>query len=358
MNESITRENLKELLSNFIANNNLLNKDIAKAIGCSISSIERITNNRSYPSDEMIKQCGILFSIGYEGYKKLSKSDKEKISEGIGTVGGGVLGFGSITAVVSSLGYAGLSAAGITSGLAAAGGLVGGGMALGITAIAAIPVAAGTLSGGISASISGGNFWQGIRQGAITSGLNHIADHTLQKKKLPYTLIEDELYNHANIDVYTAKPPSISYDTADDLINKMPSLKSLKKQAKGYNLAGGRINSGKDPNGIQYGLTNHDNKTIYLYKETFTTWQKLALSIGHELMHAVHRTSGTWQSWYNTGGSSYAKNMTEYNAYNWEFIYTSQRGTFGSLEGLTKYGKLLGKTIPTPSSSHSNLFWH
>lgn len=36
MNESITRENLKELLSNFIANNNLLNKDIAKAIGCSI----------------------------------------------------------------------------------------------------------------------------------------------------------------------------------------------------------------------------------------------------------------------------------------------------------------------------------
>ncbi|WP_334124575.1 RHS repeat-associated core domain-containing protein [Empedobacter brevis] len=40
-----------------------------------------------------------------------------------------------------------------------------------------LTVAAGTLSGGISASVSGGNFWQGIRQGAITSGLNHIANH-------------------------------------------------------------------------------------------------------------------------------------------------------------------------------------
>lgn len=122
MNESITRENLKELLSNFIANNNLLNKDIAKAIGCSISSIERITNNRSYPSDEMIKQCGILFSIGYEGYKKLSKSDKEKISEGIGTVGGGVLGFGSTN---------------VTLGLAIGDGdaalIIGGGSSLGFT---------------------------------------------------------------------------------------------------------------------------------------------------------------------------------------------------------------------------------
>lgn len=36
-------------------------------------------------------------------------------------------------------------------------------------------IASGGLSGGISSSIAGGNFWSGVRQGLITSGLNHAA---------------------------------------------------------------------------------------------------------------------------------------------------------------------------------------
>jgi hypothetical protein len=36
-------------------------------------------------------------------------------------------------------------------------------------------IAAGGLSGGISSVITGGKFWTGFRQGAITSGLNHLA---------------------------------------------------------------------------------------------------------------------------------------------------------------------------------------
>ncbi|WHT40129.1 hypothetical protein QNH98_05760 [Myroides sp. mNGS23_01] len=35
-------------------------------------------------------------------------------------------------------------------------------------------IAAGGLSGGISSTIAGGDFWQGMRQGLITSGLNHV----------------------------------------------------------------------------------------------------------------------------------------------------------------------------------------
>ena len=31
------------------------------------------------------------------------------------------------------------------------------------------------MSGGLSSSIAGGNFWAGVRQGLITSGLNHLA---------------------------------------------------------------------------------------------------------------------------------------------------------------------------------------
>lgn len=39
-------------------------------------------------------------------------------------------------------------------------------------------IAAGGLSGGLSSTIAGGNFWKGFRQGVITSGLNHVAHLT------------------------------------------------------------------------------------------------------------------------------------------------------------------------------------
>ena len=43
-----------------------------------------------------------------------------------------------------------------------------------------LTIASGGVSGGISASIAGGNFWAGVRQGLITSGLNHVAHSTLE----------------------------------------------------------------------------------------------------------------------------------------------------------------------------------
>ena len=49
-----------------------------------------------------------------------------------------------------------------------------------------LTIASGGLSGGISASIAGGNFWAGVRQGLITSGLNHVAhsvDRLIKKSK-------------------------------------------------------------------------------------------------------------------------------------------------------------------------------
>lgn len=54
-------------------------------------------------------------------------------------------------------------------------------------------IAAGGLSGGISSSIAGGNFWDGARQGIITSGLNHVAHSAVagfQEKKAIKTVRE------------------------------------------------------------------------------------------------------------------------------------------------------------------------
>lgn len=292
------------------------------------SSIERITNNRSYPSDEMIKQCGILFSIGYEGYKKLSKSDKEKISEGIGTVGGGVLGFGSITAVVSSLGYAGLSAAGITSGLAAAGGLVGGGMALGITAIAAIPVAAGTLSGGISASVSGGNFWQGARQGAITSGLNHIANHTknlIADKKFKNDLIAELKENG----IITDATPEFNKSSIIELLSKSTTLGNLWEKSGyiGFKLSSiekglnGEVDETATKSSLTGKYTSITANKVILYKTAFQSFGKLAYVIGHELIHVYHIKIGFTLNILNSMEPIPAKKYLEINAYKWNLAY-------------------------------------
>ena len=42
-------------------------------------------------------------------------------------------------------------------------------------------IASGGLSGGISSSIAGGSFWKGVREGIITSGLNHAMNHVVHK---------------------------------------------------------------------------------------------------------------------------------------------------------------------------------
>lgn len=147
--EEINRDNFRVLMSAFIEREEITVRKAAKAITCSEMTLNRIIGRKTLPSDEMLRQGGIMMGLGFKRYSKLSKAEKEKISEAIGTIGGGILGFGTITAVVSSLGIAGLSAAGIASGLAVLGGIIGGGMAAGVTVAAAIPIAIGALGYGI-----------------------------------------------------------------------------------------------------------------------------------------------------------------------------------------------------------------
>ena len=142
----LTRENCRLLLAAFIEENELNVRRVAKAIGCSEATLIRILAAHSLPSDEMIKQIGIMIELGFVSYSKLSSTQKEHISEKIGTVGGGMVGFATITAALGTLGVvSGLSAPGITSGLAALGKVVSGGMVAGVMVAAAIPIAAGAI---------------------------------------------------------------------------------------------------------------------------------------------------------------------------------------------------------------------
>ena len=148
--EELTPENCRLLLAAYMEKNDVDASRIAKAIGCRHASLGRILSGKSLPSDNFLAQVGILIGIGIEKYLKLSKAEKEKITEAIGAAGAGAFGFSGIAAAIGASGTTvGLSATGISSGLAAIGTTVGGGMVAGVTMLAAVPLAAGAAGFGI-----------------------------------------------------------------------------------------------------------------------------------------------------------------------------------------------------------------
>ena len=130
-------------------------RSAADAIGCSETTMRRLLVGKTKPSVEMLKQSAVMVELGFDRYRKLTQAEKEKISEAIGAISGGTLGFAAVTAAVSTLGIAGLSAVGISSGLAALGAIIGGGMVAGVTVAAALPLAATALGYSIICAVKG-----------------------------------------------------------------------------------------------------------------------------------------------------------------------------------------------------------
>jgi hypothetical protein len=151
----LTRENFALFLHEYLQQNHLSVRRVAAAIGCSEPTLARVLLRVTIPSDEMIREGAFVMELGFERYSKLSRAQREKLSDALGTVGAGTLGFASISAAISSLGVAGLSAAGISSGLAALGAVIGGGMVAGVTVAAALPVAAASTGYGVARGIKG-----------------------------------------------------------------------------------------------------------------------------------------------------------------------------------------------------------
>ena len=148
--DSITKENFRVLLAAFIDENDLQVKKVAKTIPCHEESMNRLIGGITRPTDDMLKQAGILFSLGFKTYSKLKASEKEKLSASIGAIGGGGLGFASLPAIISASGVVGgLSGAGIVAGLTSLGGIVGGGMLAGVAVTASIPIATGVAGYGV-----------------------------------------------------------------------------------------------------------------------------------------------------------------------------------------------------------------
>jgi len=124
-----------------------------------------------------MKQTGFMLEFGINRYERLSPTEKEKLSEAFGAIGGGVLGFSAIALAISASGVvAGLSAAGVTSGLAAIGALVGGGMVAGVAAAATIPIAAAALGYGIIKGVNADSNEGNLKSGSIDPLWEEIKD--------------------------------------------------------------------------------------------------------------------------------------------------------------------------------------
>ena len=148
--DSITKENFRVLLAAFIDENDLQVKKVAKTIPCREESMNRLIGGITRPTDDMVKQAGILFSLGFKTYSKLKASEKEKMSASLGAIGAGGLGFASLPVIIGASGtVTGLAGPGIVAGLYALGTLVGGGMVAGLAVTAAIPIATGGAGYGI-----------------------------------------------------------------------------------------------------------------------------------------------------------------------------------------------------------------
>jgi DNA-binding XRE family transcriptional regulator len=140
MMESLTQENCGKKLHLIRDVSGMSRRDLARVIGVAESTIYRLETGKTLPTMDFMLRLSALVAIGHARFSKMSTSEKEKISEYIGTTGGIAAGVGGAIGAISASGaVAGLSAAGITSGLAALGGTMLGGIAV----VATIPLAAG-----------------------------------------------------------------------------------------------------------------------------------------------------------------------------------------------------------------------
>src|SRR5690606_18334683 len=79
----------------------------------------------------------------------------------------------------------------------------------------------GTVSGGLSAELTGGNFWQGAATGLVVSGLNHVAHKIVEKANLIKALKDAGYDNPKNTKA------EFSTGTLDDLVDNVPLIKSM-----------------------------------------------------------------------------------------------------------------------------------
>ncbi|MGQ8867413.1 hypothetical protein [Myroides sp. TSA_177.3] len=194
-------------------------------------------------------------------------------------------------------------------------------------------IAGGGLSGGISSTIADGDFWQGMQQGLITSGLNHAMHMVVEGDKIKHAL-ED-----AALDPFTDFTKIPSEEWTKEFAEKVFPGLSKSSGNPNYSIKGqleddkGRPVNGKshytyyEKNG---NFTITSKNAISLSKNIFLSYYTLASTIGHELVYMTHYFSGDYQTWANKYGREGARVISEIFAYDLNkggFLYNAQEHT-------------------------------
>jgi hypothetical protein len=172
----------------------------------------------------------------------------------------------------------------------------------------------GTISGGAGAALTGGNFWQGAVTGLVVSGLNHFVHKIIENNQIydrlkaagisdPYAAASDVGLNLREFAIKLF-PDMMAYThnpgfEKKEVINDDPKIRGLCVGSE----TGGRHTFG--------------NK-IFIAKSAFSSYLKLASTIGHELKHASNYFNGNLNAWFRKGGESYRNAMDELQSYQWE----------------------------------------
>lgn len=162
-------------------------------------------------------------------------------------------------------------------------------------------IAFGTVSGGVGARLTGGNFWQGAVTGLVVSGLNHYM-HKIKENKI--NSIADESLINSNYD------PNSDISQMDEISRDL----YVKRMRTNVDLADVLYNDAGNPN-IKYDSATKDygrylDKEVTIYAKAFTTNRELFLAIMHEGVHAWDYHRGLMSAW-----GSKSRAITETRAY-------------------------------------------
>ena len=191
----------------------------------------------------------------------------------------------------------------------------------------AVMVTTGGLSGGISASIAGGNFWQGFRQGLITSGLNHVAhmaaieieEKNMIKKKIDNyyndTTSSGSRVNESFLEVLKVIFPDVYAASAKnfEVANEVNLSAYNKDTGAEYQLIDKKLvgSNGKNVNGI----TSMGDGTVLISPYRMRTAMAFANTWYHEGIHSSHVVSGAFAMWTSRYGDDEARRITEFYAH-------------------------------------------
>ena len=190
----------------------------------------------------------------------------------------------------------------VTSGFSS--GLASVGANIGITSTTAGSIAwsgissavVGGFAGGTASLMYNGNFWQGAKSGAIIGGISGFAfgivdellsSHTTSIPSFELENVGDPIdYNQENGELYWNK-----YNGKLDYVTKLYTEGTI---PRGYYYEGETV---IDPtgSGAAGATTRHlfsNKSTSYIFKESFTSPEKLQIVMRHEALHATYNFNG------------------------------------------------------------------